>query len=76
MRLSTKIMLGAGITALLLFVPLTRMAILFILPLGKGVDDLAFLILLGVFLIVAFYKGWIRIPKAKKDIDKEYEDVQ
>ena len=52
-----KVAVGALICVLLLWHPVTRQAIIFILPLGSGYDDLlglAALIVGGIFLL-----GWI-----------------
>lgn len=50
----TRLALICGIIALLFFFPLTRAAILFVLPLGSGIDDLIFIacaILATVFFV-------------------------
>ncbi len=52
-----------GIIALIVFiafaVPYTRRVVLFILPLGKGVDDMIALIA-GLVVLVIFGGGWAR----------------
>ena len=66
----TKILIFVGVLAFLLWHPVTRRVIVFILPLGKGVDDLIFWALLIVFVLIAFIKGWVNIPKIKKFFNK------
>lgn len=41
-----KVMLVTSILILLFWIPVTRSAILFVLPLGSGLDDLIFFVLL------------------------------
>lgn len=55
------IMLVSGVTALLLWIPVTRMIILAILPLGYKADDILVFALL-IFGVVGFLRGWVRIP--------------
>lgn len=49
----TKMGLVAGLVALALWIPFTRAAILFILPLGGGIDDLIFFA--AAFAALSFY---------------------
>ena len=57
-KIIRNIAIGSVITALLFWNPATRNIILFILPLGSGIDDLIFLLALlfagvfGVFFIM------------------------
>lgn len=70
----TKVMLVIGVGVILLWHPVTRRIILLILPLGRGVDDLLFWLLLAAFCMLAFVKGWVSIPKIKQffiDLEKE-----
>lgn len=52
-----KVALGALVFALLLWHPLSRQAIVFVLPLGSGYDDL--LGLLGLIIGGVLLLGWI-----------------
>ena len=54
MKLSnwSKLLIILGILCLLMLHPMTRAIIMFILPLGSGIDDLIFFILLFTFLLV------------------------
>lgn len=71
MKLSNKIGLLFVLLVLLFWNPFTRKVIIFILPLGRGIDDLVFWIFLVLFLIWAFVKSFISVPKILKRIDKE-----
>ena len=51
-----KTMLVLGALLLLMLFPPTRAVLLFVLPLGSGIDDLIFFILLFVFITVAMIK--------------------
>jgi hypothetical protein len=62
----TKVLVGLGLLALLLWHPFTRSIIFTILPLGRGIDDIAFWVVAVLFLFVAFLKGWINMPKIKR----------
>ena len=66
----TKSILIIGILAFLLWHPVTRRIIIIILPLGRGIDDLIFWILLIILGFLAFVKGWISIPKIKHFINQ------
>lgn len=57
-------LIGAAVLLFLFWNPATRQIILFILPLGSGVDDLVFLILAVVTIIfgLAYY------AKRKKEV--------
>lgn len=58
MKLSNwaKTMIVLAVLLLLMLFPPTRAILLFILPLGSGIDDLIFFILLFVFIVVALIK--------------------
>lgn len=47
-----KLLIIIGILCLLMLHPITRSVVMFILPLGSGIDDLIFFILLFAFLLV------------------------
>ncbi len=64
------IMLASGIIALLLWIPITRMIVLAILPLGYKVDDILVFALL-IFGLVAFIRGWLKIPNLINIITRE-----
>lgn len=66
----TKLALILGIAWLLFLHPASRRAIYFILPLGRGWDDVVFWVLLVAFGLVAFVKGWISLPKIKTFISR------
>lgn len=66
----TKILIGVGLLAILLWHPVTRRIIIFILPLGRGVDDIVMWCLIVIFIIVAFVKGWVNLPKLYKFVSK------
>lgn len=51
-----KLLIILGVLALFMLHPITRSIIMFILPLGSGIDDLIFFILLFAFLIVLALK--------------------
>lgn len=51
-----KTMIVLGLLLLLMLFPPTRAVLLFVLPLGSGIDDLIFFILLFVFGAVALIK--------------------
>jgi hypothetical protein len=57
--------LGLLATTALLFFPITRRIIVFILPLGSGIDDLLFMIVFAITLVVAFATGWISWDKTQ-----------
>ena len=61
----SKVMLVVLTLIILFFIPFTRSVILFILPLGSGVDDLIFFALLFVAFILLLMKilpdrDWLR----------------
>jgi hypothetical protein len=58
MKLSNwaKTMIVLAVLLLLMLFPPTRAILLFILPLGSGIDDLIFFVLLFVFGLVALLK--------------------
>lgn len=51
-----KLLIIIGILCLLMLHPITRSVIMFILPLGSGIDDLIFFILLFAFLLILALK--------------------
>ena len=55
-----NILIGFGIAVALLLHPLSRRIILFILPLGRGIDDLIFWIVAFVFIILLIARGWAK----------------
>lgn len=57
MKNATKVLIVLAACVLLMWIPVTRSIILFLLPLGSGVDDLIFFALLGA-LIVFFLFWW------------------
>ncbi len=57
-----KIALVAIVLAFLFWNPITRRAILWLLPLGSGIDDLIVILCLVVAIVVAFVRGWVAIP--------------
>lgn len=61
----SKVMLVVLALIILFFIPITRSIILFILPLGSGLDDLVFFALLFVAAILLLMKilpdpNWLR----------------
>lgn len=63
-----KFVLGLLGVAFLFWNPMTRTVILWILPLGSGIDDLIVVSALVVVLFLSFVKGWISIPQFSKFI--------
>lgn len=59
-----KTMIVLCLLLLLMINPITRQLILFILPLGSGIDDLIFFILLFVTVTVFLIRG-ARLEKVK-----------
>lgn len=51
-----KLLIALGVLCLLMLHPITRSVIMFILPLGSGIDDLIFFVLAFLFLIVLALK--------------------
>ena len=66
----TKLLFAIGAAVILLWHPLTRRIVMVILRLGKGIDDILFWVLLATFILVAFVKGWVSIPKIKRFFNK------
>lgn len=50
------------VATVLFWIPFTRRIVLFVLPLGKGVDDIVFWVLAGAVLILAYLRGQLYIP--------------
>lgn len=62
----TKLLLWLCVLAMVLAIPVTRMVLLLILPLGSGIDDLLFFVVIAAIGAVLLMKV-IPIPdKAKK----------
>lgn len=51
-----KAMIVLGLMVLAMAIPITRKILLLILPLGSGIDDLIFFVLLFLFGTVALFK--------------------
>lgn len=51
-----KAMVVLGLLVIAMAIPITRKVLLLILPLGSGIDDLIFFVLLGLFGTVALIK--------------------
>ncbi len=69
-----KVFLILTITVILLWIPFTRYAIFWLLPVGSGIDDLIFVIVLIATLFVAFVKGWISLPSFIKGLERTQND--
>lgn len=67
----TKVFIVTLILAVLMAHPLTRRIALIILPLGRGFDDILFWIFFVIFILVAFVKGWVSLPKFISKIERE-----
>ncbi len=65
-----KFFLVLIIILLSLWFPVTRYIIFWLLPVGSGIDDLVFIIVLVATLFVAFVKGWISLPNFMKGLDR------
>jgi hypothetical protein len=59
---------------ILLWIPLTRYAIFWLLPVGSGIDDLIFVGICIVVFILAFTRGWVQLPKFFKSMGEDYEE--
>ena len=62
-----KVVIGLLVIALLMLQPLTRSIILFILPLGSGIDDLIVIAALSIAFII-FVIQWFRDPEFARKI--------
>lgn len=51
-----KAMVVLGLLVIAMAIPITRRVLLLILPLGSGIDDLVFFVLLGLLATVALIK--------------------
>lgn len=51
-----KTMVVLGLMVIAMAIPITRKVLLFVLPLGSGIDDLIFFVLLMLFGTVALIK--------------------
>lgn len=60
-----KTMIVLCVALLLMLIPFTRSIIVFILPLGSGMDDLLFFILLFAAVVVFLIRG-ARLDKVKE----------
>lgn len=56
-----------SVIAFLFIQPLTRQIILFILPLGSGIDDLIFVVVGIIALIAWFVFGWTGLRKENRE---------
>lgn len=52
-----KVMIATSILILLFWIPVTRSAILFVLPLGSGLDDLIFFVLLIIACVLLMMRA-------------------
>lgn len=64
-----KVGIGLGIATLLMLFPLTRRIIILILPLGRGIDDLIFMIVF-VGAVLVWGGRWYMAWKARQDVRK------
>lgn len=66
-----KIMVALVVGLVLLRVPIVRRVVIFILPLGRNIDDVLFWIFFFSIIVVAFVRGWVAIPAwFSRDNDK------
>ena len=68
----TKVVIILLSLILLMLIPFTRSALLFILPLGSGIDDLIFFILLFLLAIILLMK--ILMPGFLQKIVKWFKE--
>lgn len=68
----TKIVIILLSLILLMLIPFTRAAVLFILPLGSGIDDLIFFILLFLLAVILLMK--ILMPGFLQKIVKWFKE--
>lgn len=68
----TKVVIILLSLILLMLIPFTRAALLFILPLGSGIDDLIFFILLFLLAIILLMK--ILMPGFLQKIVKWFKE--
>jgi len=59
-----RIGIGLGVSALMMLHPVGRSIILFILPLGNGVDDFIAIALVILFIIYMISRSWIKWNKS------------
>ena len=57
-----KLVIPLLVCAWLLWNPLTRQAVIIVLPLGSGIDDLIVIVLVILAAVIAFVRGWTNIP--------------
>lgn len=57
-----RITLFLLICAWLLWNPFTRQAVIIVLPLGSGIDDLIVTVLVIAAMVIAFVQGWVNVP--------------
>jgi membrane protease YdiL (CAAX protease family) len=69
----TNFIIGLALFAFGMWHPLTRKIILVILPLGRGFDDLLFILALICLVIFGSAKGWIKWNKMKtfRKVDRD-----
>jgi hypothetical protein len=58
-----KLVLGLAIVAFLFWNPTTRAFVLWVLPLGSGIDDLIVIASLILIVVLAFVRGWVSLPQ-------------
>ena len=58
-----KAILGLAVLAFLFRNPAARRIVLWILPLGRGIDDLIVIVALILIVVLAFVRGWIALPR-------------
>lgn len=57
-----------SVILILLWIPFTRYIIFWLLPVGSGIDDLIFCAVAIAVFVIAFVRGWIKIPAFFKTI--------
>lgn len=57
-----------SVILILLWIPFTRYVIFWLLPVGSGIDDLIFCAVAIAVFVIAFVRGWIKIPEFFKTI--------
>lgn len=68
-----KVVVPLIIMLILLWIPPTRYAIFWLLPVGSGIDDLIFIVIGVAVFILAFVRGWVQLPKIFRSIGENYE---
>lgn len=62
------------VVLVLLWMPPTRYAIFWLLPVGSGIDDLIFVVVCVAVFILAFVKGWVQLPEFFRSIGDNREE--